>query len=59
MIEIICAIISGVFAVVSAVFGGITIHYSKKINKQNITSGNNSKNIQIGEINSGNRNTKD
>ena len=59
MIELICTIISGVFAVISAIFSGITIHCSKKINKQKISSGNNSNNIQVGELNNGERSTKD
>lgn len=51
MIEIICAIISGVFAIISAVFGGISIYNCKQSNKQNISSGNNCNNMQFGENN--------
>lgn len=48
MVEIICAIISGVFALISTIFGGISIYINKQINKQNISSGDNCNNIQIG-----------
>lgn len=51
MVEIICAIISGIFAIISAVFGGISIYNNKQIHKQNISSGNNCNNIQFGENN--------
>lgn len=51
MVEIICTIISGIFAIVSAIFGGISIYNSKQTNKQNIASGNNCNNIQLGENN--------
>lgn len=51
MIEIICAIISGVFAIISAVFGGISIYNCKQSNKQNLSSGNNCNNMQFGENN--------
>ena len=51
MIEIICTIISGIFAIISAIFGGISIYSSKQTNKQNISSGNNCNNIQCGENN--------
>ena len=51
MVEIICAIISGVFALISTVFGGISIYFNKQINKQNISSGDNCNNVQIGENN--------
>lgn len=49
MIEIICTILSGIFAVISAIFGGISIYNTRQSNKQNISSGNNCNNIQFGE----------
>jgi len=51
MVEIICTIISGIFAIISAIFGGISIYNNKQINKQNISSGDNCNNIQFGENN--------
>lgn len=51
MTEIICTILSGVFAIISAVFGGISIYNHKQLNKQRISSGNDCTNIQVGENN--------
>ena len=51
MTEIICAIISGIFALISAIFGGISIYNSKQKNNQKINSGDNCNNIQLGENN--------
>lgn len=51
MVEIICTILSGLFAIISAIFGGISIYNYKQINKQNISSGDNCSNIQFGENN--------
>ena len=48
MVEIICAVISGIFAVISAIFGGISIYKSEQINHQRINSGDNCNNIQMG-----------
>ena len=51
MVEIICAVISGIFAVISAIFGSISIYNNKNTNNQKIESGNNCNNIQLGENN--------
>ena len=51
MVEIICTILSGIFAIISTIFGGISIYNNKQANKQNIWSGDNCNNIQLGENN--------
>ena len=58
MEEIVCAIISGIFALISTIFGGISIYNHKQQNKQNIKSGNNCINTQFGENHHGQSDAK-
>ena len=53
-VQIICTIISGIFALISVIFGSIaiTIHVrnNKTVKVQKQKSGDNSNNVQVGEV---------